>query len=46
MQQSAKYVQYLANPEQKFYKTDKVEEKQHNSIKQRVIKEFYIDFQG
>ena len=42
----AEYLQYLANPEQKIHKTDKVERKQLNSIKWRVIKEFCMDSRG
>ena len=42
----AEYLQYLANPEQKIHKTNKVERKRSNSIKRQVIKKFSIDFRG
>lgn len=42
----AEFLQYLANPEQKIYKTDKVERKQLNSMKRQVMKKFYIDSRG
>lgn len=42
----AKYLQYLTDLEQKIHKTDKVERKRFNAIKQRVIKEYYMDFRG
>ena len=40
-----KYLQYLDNSEQTIYKINKVERKQLNSIKQQVIKEFYMNSQ-
>lgn len=38
-----KYLQYLANPEQKIYKIDKVEKKHLNATKREVIKDYCID---
>ena len=42
----AEYLQYLTDPEQKIHKTDKVERKRFNAIKQRDIKEYCMDFRG